>query len=125
MKYVYAVLFLLFMVGIANASGNSAWGTYYPPFQYLQTKSISVTSTTSSVSFTGDAINAPQVLVTNAGPNTAFFRCGIGAQTAVTTDTPLLSGTVQTFTKNNADTCAAIAASTQTATVYLTAGAGE
>lgn len=125
MKYIYAIFFLLFMVGIANAGGNSAWGTYYPPFQYLQTKVASATSTTSSVSFTGDAINAPQVLVTSAGPNTSFFRCGVGAQTAVVTDTPLLSGTVQTFTKNAADTCAVITSGANTATVYFTAGGGE
>lgn len=124
MKYLYIIFFLLFMTGMAFAAGTSTV-QIYPPFQYLQTKSVSATSTSSSSAFTGDAISAPQMLITNAGPNTAFFRCGVGAQTAVTTDTPLLSGTVQIFTKNGADTCAAITAGANTATIYFTAGGGE
>lgn len=122
---IYTVFFFLAMTGTAFAYGTSNSNAPYPPFQYLQTKTVSATSTSSSASFTGDAITAPQMLVANAGPNTAFFRCGVGAQTAVTTDTPLLSGTVQTFTKNSADTCAGITSGANTATLYFTAGGGQ
>ena len=102
------------------------------------TKTISATSTSSSVTLDAvDVAATPSnpgagpwgghtvMRVVNAGPNTAFIRWGVGAQTAVATDMPILAGAIEVFTKAGAvDTVAAICASTQTATVYVTCGQG-
>ena len=105
---------------------------------FSKTKSISASSTTASctidatdVSSTPTPANAGPsggkavMRVVNAGPNTAFIRWGVGAQTALTTDMPVLAGTVELFTKSeDTDTVAAICASAQTATLYVTCGEG-
>ncbi len=68
---------------------------------------------------------ASQVLITNAGPNTAFVRFGAAAATAaVATDLPILSGTSRVVTKDALGFVAAICAATQTATLYLSPGEG-
>ena len=65
-----------------------------------------------------------QILVTNACSVTAFIKSGIGAQTAATTDTPVLANTAQVFSiPSNHDTVAVILAS-GTGTVYFTVGIG-
>jgi PKD repeat protein len=61
----------------------------------------------------------------NAGPSTVFVRWGTGAQTALTTDMPILAGSVEVFTTSPlVDTIAAITASS-TATLYITCGEGQ
>lgn len=118
MKYTIVLLALLL--------ASPAFASTPAPFQYCQTKSVSATSTSSSSAFTGVCITQEQVRIHNVGPNTAFFRCGVGAQTAVTTDTPVGSGVVEIFTKGSlADTCAAITSGANTATMYFTAGTGD
>lgn len=119
MKYI-AVLLLLLLASSAHAANSAA------PFQYCQTKTVSATSTTSSAAFTGACITTEQVRVVNVGPNTAFFRCGVGAQTAVTTDVAIPSGIAEIYTKGSlTDTCAAITSGANTATLYFTAGTGD
>ena len=87
------------------------------------TASISATSTSGSASVTA-ANNS--VRVVNLGPNKAFIRWGVGAQTAVaSTDMPVHNGATEIFDKGRADTLAAICASGETATLYLTSGEGE
>lgn len=100
---------------------------------FANTKSISVTSTSASVTLAtvdtntgtlGQGYNA--IRIVNAGPNTAFVRWGTGTQTALATDMPILAGTVEVFSKSpDATTIAAIAAATQTATLYITCGEGQ
>lgn len=100
---------------------------------FAKTKSISATSTTASATLDALDVNSSTNIggfsvmrVVNVGPNTAFIRWGVGAQTALTTDMPVLAGTVETFTKGNStDTVAAICASGQTATIYVTCGEGQ
>lgn len=103
-----------------------------------KTKIISGTATSSSVTLDAtDVQSTPSpansgpsgghsvMRLVNAGPNTAFVRWGIGAQTALATDMPLLAGVTEVFSKSGADdTVAAICAATQTATVYVTCGEG-
>lgn len=86
------------------------------------TVSISATSTSGSASVTA-ANNS--VRVDNLGPNKVFIRWGAGAQTAVTTDMPVPNGATEIFDKGRADTLAAICASGETATLYVTSGEGE
>jgi hypothetical protein len=100
---------------------------------FANTKSISATSTSASATLAttdtntgtlGQGFNV--IRVVNAGPNTVFLRWGVGTQTALTTDMPMLAGTVEVFTKSpNDTTVAAICAATQTATVYITCGEGQ
>lgn len=106
---------------------------------FSKTKTISATSTTSSVTLDAtDVSSTPTpanagpsgghsvMRIVNAGPNTAFIRFGVGAQTAVAGDMPILAGAIELFTKaGDVDTVAAICASTQTATVYVTCGEGS
>ena len=105
---------------------------------FSKTKSISATSTSASVTLDATDVNYTPtwpnacptgghtaIRIVNAGPNTVFIRYGVGAQTAVATDMPVLAGTVELFCKAGAaDTVAAICAATQTATVYITCGEG-
>ena len=88
----------------------------------VHTQTLSATQSSGSKSIDRDD---PQIRICNAGGSTAFIRWGVGAQTAVTTDMPMLSGTVEVFNKGIADTIAAICASGQTATLYLTLGNGQ
>lgn len=111
---------------------------------FSKSKTISATSTSSSVTldatdvsstpsvgsatpaFVGGASGGHSVMrIVNAGPNTAFIRFGVGAQTALTTDMPILAGAIELFSKAaDTDTVAAICAASQTATVYVTCGEG-
>lgn len=89
------------------------------------TVSIAATTASASVSVAAANVQSPHVSIYNAGPNTAFVRWGVGAQTAVaTTDMPIPSGATKTYTKGTADTFAAICA-TGTATIYFTPGEGQ
>jgi hypothetical protein len=106
---------------------------------FSKTKTISASSTSSSVTLDAtDVSSTPTnpsagvwgghtiMRIVNVGPNTAFIRFGVGAQTAVTTDMPIPSGAIEVFTKaGDADTVAAICAAAQTATVYVTCGQGQ
>lgn len=106
---------------------------------FSKTKSIACTSTTASATLdatdvsstptqtnAGPSGGASVMRIVNAGPNTAFIRFGVGAQTAVATDMPILAGTVEVFTKSPlVDTVAAICAAAQTATLYITCGEGQ
>lgn len=81
---------------------------------------VTVSATSTNSQFTVPE-NAEQLLVQNAGPNTVFIRFGKSAQTADTTkDLPILSGVSRVITKDSMTNGAAICASTQTATLYLT-----
>ena len=63
-------------------------------------------------------------MVYNLGPNLAFVRWGVGAQTAVVTDLPIPVGVVEVFSKGVADTLAAVCSS-GSATVYVTSGEAQ
>lgn len=111
---------------------------------FSKTKTISATATTSSVTldatdvsstpsagsatpaFIGGPSGGHSVMrIVNAGPNTAFIRWGVGAQTALATDMPILAGAIEVFSKAaDVDTVAAICAASQTATIYITCGEG-
>lgn len=87
------------------------------------TKTIAVTSTSNGIT-TLEA--APNVRVINAGSNTIFVKWGRDEQTAdASTDIPLLAGTSEIFYKGSSNGFAAICASGQDSTVYVTAGIGD
>ena len=84
------------------------------------TKTISATATSSSTALfaTGQA-NA--LLVQNAGANTVFVRIGVGTQTALTTDLPILNGNSRILKIEPAGLeLGCICAATETATVHAT-----
>jgi hypothetical protein len=85
------------------------------------TTSIAATATSASATVNG---YAKSVRLYNKGPNTAFVKFGVGATTATASDMPLPAGAIETFSKDRADTIAAICAATETATVYVTSGEG-
>lgn len=93
-------------------------------FQPMPGKSTSISATATTASASVDA-TAPQVRLYNAGSQKCHVRWGIGAQTAVTTDMVLAAGAIETFHKGAADTIAAICATGETATLYITPGVGE
>jgi len=106
---------------------------------FSKTKTLSASQTTGSVTLdTTDVSSTPTpansgpsgghsvLRIVNAGPNTAFVGWGVGAQTALTSWMPVLAGTIEVFSKAAAvDTVAAICASGQTATLYITCGEGQ
>jgi len=88
------------------------------------TKSLSASGTSASVALTGPGRSA-SVRIVNAGPNTAFIRFTATTPTAVTTDMPILPGTVEIFDMpESAAYLGAICASGKTATLYATTGQG-
>lgn len=105
---------------------------------FSKTKSISVSNSSSSATLDAtDVSSTPTpasagpsgghsvMRIVNAGPSTVFIRFGVGAQTAVTGDMPMLSGTVEVFSKaGDVDTIAAITAAS-TSTIYITCGEGQ
>ncbi len=102
-------------------------------------KTISATSTSSSVTLDAlDVSSTPTqpgsgpsggksvIRVTNAGPNAARIRWGVGAQTAIATDMLVLAGNTEVFSKaGDVDTVAAICAAAQTASIDITCGEGQ
>lgn len=87
-------------------------------------KTISATTTSASQTLAGrNSLEAPDVMIANEGPNTAFIRFGTSAQTAVTSDFPLLPGSSVVLKKTDATIFAAIT-SAGSATVYVYPGAG-
>ncbi len=100
------------------------------------TKTISATSTTSSVTLDATDVQSATgvgghdvmriVVVGTAGTGKVFLRWGVGAQTALVTDMPMLSGTVEVFCKGlDVNTVAAITSGSDTANVYVTCGEGQ
>lgn len=94
---------------------------FYP--RPASTQSLAATTTSSSVTFTGESLNDTELYVYNAGTDAVFCRWGVGAQTATTAGLPIPSGTVQVFSRNGA-TVFACRTFTTTATVYVTTGNG-
>lgn len=97
---------------------------FLKPFKVTgDTVTIAASATNAQAGIFG---NASQVLIQNAGPNTAFIRFGktAGQTAAVATDLPILSGQSRVITKDAMDQVAAICNATQTATLYLTPGEG-
>lgn len=109
------------------------------------TKTLSATSSSSSVTFDAKDVSASSsatgasgstvdrgtfgghsvMRVYNAGTQTAFCRWGTGAQTATTSDMPLIPGVVEVFAKAWADDTFAAITSSSTATIYITCGEGQ
>jgi hypothetical protein len=82
---------------------------------------ISVTTSTASKTIQGQP---RQIRLYNSGDVAVFVRWGKGSQSAVTTDMAIAPGATEAFTKEDADTIAAITAS-GSATLYITCGTGE
>lgn len=90
------------------------------PFSVSGTASLAVTSTSASVLLVG---TGSQVMVTSPSTNAAVAFITFNG-VAATTDTPILPGTVQTFTVS-AGTTVAAAIGTATTTLYFTRGSGS
>jgi hypothetical protein len=91
-----------------------------------ETVNIAATSSATSVTLSDAGKSSSNIRIYNAGPNTAFIRMGIGAQTAdVTSSMPIPPGVVEGFYKGQADTISAVCASSETAKVYFTPGEGQ
>lgn len=112
------------------------------PFGPNLTKTKSISVSNSSATATLDATDVSStptpansgpsgghsvMRIVNAGPSTVFLRWGLAASVgaaSASTDMPMLSGTVEVFSKSaDVDTVAAIT-STSTSTVYITCGEG-
>lgn len=97
------------------------------------TKTLSASSSSSSVTFDAKDVTSATTLagghqvmrVYNAGTQIAFCRWGTGAQTATTSDMPVVPGVVEVFTKAPSDNTFAGITSSSTATVYITCGEGQ
>lgn len=90
------------------------------------TQTISATAVSGLITLSVPGANADQVLLTNAGPNTVFWRAGDGAVVSIAAvDCPILPGAAVVFSTGPASVIAAICAGGQTATLYVTPGLGE
>lgn len=82
---------------------------------------LAATTTSAGAALPDIAQNASRLLVTNAGNETAFFRMGVGAQTAVATDLPIRANSSLIVPRGRNTHVAAIVGTTS-ATVFVTAG---
>ncbi len=110
--------------------GPGGPGNFTPNFGATQI--ISATTGSSAVTFAADGVDATrnsELMIYNAGTGLAFCRWGNGNQTALATDVPIPSGTVQVFYKNKAPTGTtqqvACITTTGTASVYVLTGQGR
>lgn len=93
------------------------------PFTPAGTVSLAVTGASGRVALAKSGLN--QVVVTSPGSSAiAFITIGDSAGTAAVTDTPILPGTVQTFTIPTTATHVA-AIGTAGTTLYFTVGEGQ
>ena len=92
------------------------------PLNPLATLTLAATATSAN----GAISPVAQTLeIQNAGGSTAFVRWGIGTQTAVTTDYPVLSGQSKVITCGTGNTnFAAICAAGESTTLYITSAQG-
>lgn len=87
------------------------------------TLTVAATETSSSQAFAG---TGDQVVIQNAGPNTAFVKFGASGVASTTAEFPVFSGSSVQLSRAPTQThVAVICAATQTATVYITNGAGD
>jgi hypothetical protein len=94
------------------------------PFEPEVGKTVKISATTSNAQGTIQVAYG-QIRVYNAGPSIAFFRTGVGAQTAVAaSDMPLIPGAVESFTVPAGHTGAAAICESGSATIYVTSGYG-
>lgn len=93
-------------------------------FNPNSTVSIAATSTTGRVAVPGATKHRRRIQVTiAAGDDPAFLAFGDDSVNAALTDMPVLPGTTRDFFMQEGQThVAAICASTETATVYITEG---
>ncbi len=84
--------------------------------------STSATGTSGSTIDRGTVGGHSVIRVYNAGTATVFCRWGNGAQTATTSDMPLIPGVVEVFSKADQDNTFAGITASSTATVYITCG---
>lgn len=97
------------------------------------TVGVAVTSATATEAMTDTGNNSsPNVMIFNSGPNTAFVNFGDSSVTATLTDAdndgdmPIPSGFMGTFDVPGLSThIAAICASNETATLFVTRGQGN
>lgn len=94
----------------------------FSPVGFGKTLTISASTTNAQASFGySDATNNGTALLVNAGAATVFVRWGGAAQTATTSDLPVLSGQSVVVDVSGAQHFAAITAS-GTATLYVVPG---
>jgi hypothetical protein len=116
-----AGLALVLLPGSAFAQGRS--NNFLPLAGAGQ--SIAATTTSGSVTLTGESLNQADIWIFNAGTDYVFCRWGVGAQTAATTDIPFPSGTVNIVSRGATGVnTVACRANTTTATVYIVPGNG-
>jgi hypothetical protein len=83
---------------------------------------LAATSTSSAIILPAlIGLEEEAILVTNNGPNIAFVKFGVGTQTAVVTDTPILPYTQLVVRRDLATYAAGICNATQTAALYFAA----
>ncbi len=91
-------------------------------FTPAQTISLTASAASSGASFVSGG--NPTMEINNAGTVPVFIRFGVGAQTAVATDYPVLPGHCKLVNKANATHVAAICPA-GSAVVYFTDGSGD
>lgn len=94
--------------------------TFSPAFG--GTKSISVTTTTSSAAI--ESSECDTVLLTNLGDDIIYVRLGDSSVEATSADLPILGASAQTINRSHNHTHIAAIADSETATLKVTPGYG-
>ena len=91
------------------------------PFRPFATATIAASTTSANASISTRAVTLE---IQNDGLVTCFVRWGVGTQTAVTTDYPILPGQSKIVTCETGNNNVAVITSTGTTTVYVSSGEG-
>lgn len=105
----------------AMAQSSNQLGNFSPGHSGGK-KTISATTASSSVALDAASVGEPSLMIVSAGPSEAYCRWDGSA--ATTSDVPILSGTVQVFSKGVSGSVACITAS-GTATIEVYTGFGR
>jgi hypothetical protein len=93
-------------------------------FAKSENNSLSVTSTTASITWT-TGVGTNEILIKNVGATEAFWRSGLGPQTALTTDESIPAGAIMVYTIPVTDTVFAAITASGTTTLRVSRGEGQ
>lgn len=93
-----------------------------PSFTPAATATLTAGTTSTNAAV---GVNLNRIRIVNASGLTIFWKTGNSTVTATTSDTPMLTGWAEVFSKSPTDTHFAVIVASGSGAVYVTAGEGD
>jgi hypothetical protein len=117
MKHTLSRILGLLALSLALSAGAE-------PFRPAETSNIAVTGTAQSLTLPAPSVSLRQVVLTNVGTQTVFYRDD-GTTATAANGMPLLANSQVVVSIKNNTTALSVIAATTGSTLYVTVGAGE